>query len=74
MPIVLPTLINGVSLKALAESPLLRTAIRHAGSDRVLVLIQLNMLTVILGVASLVLVGVYPLMKRFVSWPQLVLG
>lgn len=42
MPIVLPSLINGVSLKALAESPFLRMAARGAGSDRVLVLIQLN--------------------------------
>jgi len=39
-----------------------------------LVLIQLNMLTVILGVASLVLVGVYPLMKRLTWWPQAFLG
>ena len=42
MPIVLPSLISGVSLKALADSPLLRTMVRPAGSDRVLVLIQLN--------------------------------
>src|SRR5258708_34598280 len=42
MPIVLPSLINGISLKALADSPFLRTAARGAGGDRVLVLIQLN--------------------------------
>jgi 4-hydroxybenzoate polyprenyltransferase len=39
-----------------------------------LVLIQLNWLTIGLGVASLVLVGVYPLMKRLTWWPQAFLG
>jgi 4-hydroxybenzoate polyprenyltransferase len=38
------------------------------------VLIQLNWLTIQLGVASLVLVGVYPLMKRLTWWPQAFLG
>jgi 4-hydroxybenzoate polyprenyltransferase len=39
-----------------------------------LVLIQLNRLTIILGVLSLILVGVYPLMKRLTWWPQAFLG
>jgi 4-hydroxybenzoate polyprenyltransferase len=39
-----------------------------------LVLLQLNRLTVVLGVASLVLVGSYPLMKRLTWWPQAFLG
>jgi 4-hydroxybenzoate polyprenyltransferase len=39
-----------------------------------LVLIQLNSLTIALGVASLLLVGVYPLMKRLTWWPQAFLG
>jgi 4-hydroxybenzoate polyprenyltransferase len=38
------------------------------------VLVQLNKLTIILGVASLVLVGLYPLMKRWTWWPQAFLG
>jgi 4-hydroxybenzoate polyprenyltransferase len=38
------------------------------------VLIQLNRLTIALGVASLVLVGAYPLMKRLTWWPQAFLG
>lgn len=38
------------------------------------VLIQLNLFTIILGVASLVLVGAYPLMKRLIWWPQAFLG
>jgi 4-hydroxybenzoate polyprenyltransferase len=38
------------------------------------VLLQLNILTVILGVASLALVGTYPLMKRLTWWPQAFLG
>jgi 4-hydroxybenzoate polyprenyltransferase len=39
-----------------------------------IVLIQLNRLTIVLGVGSLVLVGVYPLMKRLTWWPQAFLG
>jgi 4-hydroxybenzoate polyprenyltransferase len=39
-----------------------------------LILIQLNTLTIALGVASLVLVGLYPLMKRLTWWPQAFLG
>jgi 4-hydroxybenzoate polyprenyltransferase len=38
------------------------------------VLIQLNRLTIALGVASLVLVAAYPLMKRLTWWPQAFLG
>ncbi|MDX2159435.1 MAG: 4-hydroxybenzoate octaprenyltransferase [Hyphomicrobiaceae bacterium] len=39
-----------------------------------LVLLQFNAVTVWLGIASLGLVAVYPFMKRFTHWPQLVLG
>jgi 4-hydroxybenzoate polyprenyltransferase len=39
-----------------------------------LVLLQFNSFTVWLGIASLGLVAVYPFMKRFTYWPQLVLG
>ncbi len=39
-----------------------------------LVLIQLNWLSIWLGVASLLLVGTYPLMKRITWWPQAFLG
>ena len=42
MPIVLPALVNGFSLKAWASSPLLRSAARGIEADRVLVLIQLS--------------------------------
>lgn len=38
------------------------------------VLLQFNGFAVVLGVASLALVAVYPFMKRFTYWPQLVLG
>jgi 4-hydroxybenzoate polyprenyltransferase len=38
------------------------------------VLVQFNAFTVWLGIASLALVAVYPFMKRFTYWPQLVLG
>ena len=38
------------------------------------VLIAFNGFTIWLGMASLAIVAVYPLMKRITSWPQLVLG
>jgi 4-hydroxybenzoate polyprenyltransferase len=38
------------------------------------VLLQFNGFAVALGIASLGLVAVYPFMKRFTYWPQLVLG
>lgn len=39
-----------------------------------LVLIQFNTFTIWLGVVSLVLVAIYPFMKRVTWWPQLFLG
>jgi 4-hydroxybenzoate polyprenyltransferase len=39
-----------------------------------LVLIQFNAFTIWLGIASLAIVAVYPFMKRFTYWPQVVLG
>ena len=39
-----------------------------------LVLLQLNQLCWVLGVLSLVLVGLYPLAKRVTWWPQVVMG
>ena len=38
------------------------------------VLLQLNHLAQLLGVASLLLVGLYPLAKRVTWWPQLIMG
>ncbi|MGQ0672312.1 MAG: 4-hydroxybenzoate octaprenyltransferase [Hyphomicrobium sp.] len=38
------------------------------------VLLQFNWFTVFLGAASLVVIAVYPFMKRFTYWPQVVLG
>ncbi|MFV0295585.1 MAG: 4-hydroxybenzoate octaprenyltransferase [Hyphomicrobiaceae bacterium] len=38
------------------------------------VLLQFNWPTVWLGIASLALVAVYPFMKRYTYWPQVVLG
>jgi 4-hydroxybenzoate polyprenyltransferase len=38
------------------------------------VLLQLNHLSQLLGVASLLLVGLYPLAKRVTWWPQLIMG
>ncbi len=38
------------------------------------VLIQFNLFSILLGIASLGIVAVYPLMKRVTSWPQAVLG
>ncbi|WP_196259514.1 4-hydroxybenzoate octaprenyltransferase [Pelagibacterium limicola] len=39
-----------------------------------LVLVQFNTYTIFLGIASLVLVAIYPFMKRITFWPQLFLG
>jgi 4-hydroxybenzoate polyprenyltransferase len=39
-----------------------------------LVLIQFNHTTIMLGVSSLLLIAIYPLMKRITWWPQLFLG
>jgi len=39
-----------------------------------LILIQFNLLTIILGIASMILAFTYPFMKRFTYWPQLFLG
>ena len=39
-----------------------------------LVLIQFNRFTILLGIASLALIAVYPFMKRYTYWPQVVLG
>lgn len=38
------------------------------------VLLQFNSFTVVLGIASLAVVAAYPFVKRFSNWPQLVLG
>jgi 4-hydroxybenzoate polyprenyltransferase len=39
-----------------------------------LILVQFNHLTLILGISSLALIAVYPFMKRITWWPQLFLG
>jgi 4-hydroxybenzoate polyprenyltransferase len=39
-----------------------------------LILLQLNALSIALGTASLVLVAIYPFMKRVTYWPQFFLG
>jgi len=38
------------------------------------VLIQFNPFTIVLGIASLGIVAIYPFMKRITYWPQVVLG
>ena len=40
----------------------------------ILVLLQFNRFTVLVGIASLGVVAIYPLMKRIIWWPQIVLG
>ncbi|XP_012263188.2 4-hydroxybenzoate polyprenyltransferase, mitochondrial [Athalia rosae] len=39
-----------------------------------LILLQLNWFSILLGASSLALVVIYPLMKRVTHWPQLILG
>ena len=38
------------------------------------VLLSFNFFTIMLGVASLAIVAIYPFMKRITYWPQIVLG
>jgi 4-hydroxybenzoate polyprenyltransferase len=38
------------------------------------VLLQFNHFTILLGLASLIVVAIYPFMKRVTDWPQFVLG
>ena len=38
------------------------------------VLLQFNYFTILLGIASLVIVAIYPVAKRMTSWPQVILG
>jgi 4-hydroxybenzoate polyprenyltransferase len=38
------------------------------------VLLQFNLFAILVGIASLVLVAIYPFMKRITYWPQIVLG
>jgi uncharacterized protein (DUF1501 family) len=42
LPVVLPTLVNGIAIRALASSPFLRKTAHDMNSDHVLVLIQLS--------------------------------
>lgn len=44
------------------------------GAIGLLVLIQFNLFTIVLGASSLLLIAIYPFMKRITFWPQLVLG
>jgi 4-hydroxybenzoate polyprenyltransferase len=44
------------------------------GLAGLLVLVQFNVFTIGLGAASLLLVAIYPFMKRLTYWPQVVLG
>ncbi len=39
-----------------------------------IILLQFNGLTIALGIFSLILVALYPLAKRYIRWPQAVLG
>ncbi len=57
-----------VSVKAAVAFMLLQCLIGLA------VLLQFNWYTVVLGASSLLLVAIYPFMKRITNWPQLVLG
>ncbi|MCR9138829.1 MAG: 4-hydroxybenzoate octaprenyltransferase [Alphaproteobacteria bacterium] len=38
------------------------------------VLLQFNLFTIVLGIASLAVVAIYPFAKRFTDWPQFFLG
>ena len=44
------------------------------GLAGLVILLQFNLFTIVLGAASLFLVAIYPFTKRFTYWPQLMLG
>jgi 4-hydroxybenzoate polyprenyltransferase len=56
---------------SVAEALMFLAVLAVAG---LLILLQFNLFTIVLGAASLLLVAIYPFMKRFTYWPQLVLG
>jgi 4-hydroxybenzoate polyprenyltransferase len=56
---------------SIAQARLLLAVLLLAG---LIILLQLNGLAIVLGAASLLLVAVYPYMKRHTYWPQIVLG
>jgi 4-hydroxybenzoate polyprenyltransferase len=56
---------------SVAEARMLLAVLCLAG---LVILLQFNLFTIVLGAASLVLVAIYPFMKRLTYWPQLVLG
>lgn len=39
-----------------------------------IVLLQFNLFSIILGISSLIIVAIYPFMKRLTNWPQFFLG
>lgn len=55
----------------LAQAVLFMAGLMFIG---LLILLSLNNFAVWLGAASLLIVAIYPFMKRFTDWPQLVLG
>jgi 4-hydroxybenzoate polyprenyltransferase len=57
-----------VSVRAAAAFLILQALVGLA------VLLQFNRFTVLVGFASLVVVAIYPFMKRITYWPQIVLG
>jgi 4-hydroxybenzoate polyprenyltransferase len=56
---------------SIARARLLLALLLLAG---LIILLQLNGFAIVLGAASLLLVAVYPYMKRHTYWPQVVLG
>ena len=56
---------------SLAQAYLFLAALCAAG---LIVLVQFNTFTIVLGASSLLLIAIYPFAKRFTYWPQLVLG
>jgi 4-hydroxybenzoate polyprenyltransferase len=56
---------------SVVEAQMFLTLLCIAG---LVVLIQFNVFTIVLGAASLILVAIYPFMKRVTYWPQIMLG
>ncbi len=62
------------SPRAASASPRRRFSWSCCRSSGLAVLLQFNAYTIAVGIGSLAVVAIYPLMKRVTSWPQAVLG
>ena len=66
--------VAGRCLPARSAPPLPSCSCSALGVAALLILVQFNTFSIVLGLASAAPVAVYPFMKRITYWPQLFLG